>query len=918
LPSTLQVGTNLLGKIPKHPLVVTLVVLLIALLSLTRIVDLQTGEPLLQVDSSVDSLLPSSDEDRAFLDRVKEMFAFGDTILLLFEDEDIFTTANLTRIQQISEQLERLPEVDRVSSLSLSINIRSDDGGLIVEPFFDEVPSTPRGLAELKRRALEDPIYRGSLVSEDARSTVVIVHLFDMSDMELHASAISARINDIAKRIWTHSPYRMTGTAHVKIALNEIIVSDMTVIVPITWVLMSLVTFIVFRSVRSVLITLISIQVSVLITVGFIAYQYGTLNQVTSAVPSVLFVVGLAYAIHVLSAYYDALRDQRAGLNLELNPVQVALETITVPVIFTGLTTAAGFLSLATSRIQAVREYGISTGVGVLITMFVSLTLVPAILQMLPVPKVVRGGEKHGRFASWLVRVARFDIRNRKAILVAGFLIAVISLAGMFRIQVGYDMVRVFMPNHPVRLDFEAVNESLEGANGFDIVLETSVTEGFKDPENLEEIEDLQRWLARQPEVGGSTSFVDYIKAIHKGIEGGDPGSFVIPASKELVSQLLVIGENEEIDQFVAHEYQAVKIGIRTTAMNSRSVLSLVERIEERLAEISPHIRSRVTGDSVLVSRTMDDIAFGQALSMLTAFGSIFVILMVLFASFRTGLIALVPNVLPVLMYFGILGWAGIELNATTGIIACLVLGIAVDDTIHLLSHFNRDAKLHADEEHGITHALLSIGRPVTCTTVALCLGFLCLMFSDMRTQFEFGWLAAVTLVGAWVVDMTFTPALAAGIRVVTIWDIVSLDLGEEPQISLPLFHGLSANQARVGASMATIDKFSAGDQVFKVNDPGDFLYVIIDGQLRVSVQNEAGEVILSQLERGAMLGEIALFNGVRSADVIATTDARLLRLTVEDLAQIQRRRPRIGAQIYANMNRAQALRTVSLTNRVR
>jgi hypothetical protein len=275
----------------------------------------------------------------------------------------------------------------------------------------------------------------------------------------------------------------------------------------------------------------------------------------------------------------------------------------------------------------------------------------------------------------------------------------------------------------------------------------------------------------------------------------------------------------------------------------------------------------------------MDDIAYGQAMSMLSAFGSIFVILSVLFMSFRAGFIALIPNVLPVLVYFGILGWAGIELNVTTGIIACLVLGIAVDDTIHIFTHFNRGARKSADEEWGVTHALLTVGRPVTYTTIALCLGFLCLLFSEMRTQFEFGWLAAVTLAGAWLIDMTFTPALAARIRIVTIWDVIRLDLGDEPQRSIPLFDGLSTHQAKVAALLGSMTTFSAGDCVFKANEPGDYLYVIIDGRLVVSVRSGDRVVVINELGRGAVLGEIALFRGVRSADVKAVTDVRLLRL---------------------------------------
>jgi predicted RND superfamily exporter protein len=917
MPGFESTGEKALRVITGHPFWVVAAVLLTLVLALDRIVDLQTGEPRLVVDPSVESLLPADDASRAYFDRFEATFDLGDTIVLALEDEDVFTAANLERVSRITERVEELDEVDRVTSLSRSVNIRSEDGALVVEPFYDEVPQTAHGLADLRRRALEDPIYAGNLVSPDARVSVVIVHLLDLTDAEVQASGIDARVREIAAEEWSHAPFRTTGTAHVKTALNDVIVSDMTVIVPITWLLMAIVAYVSFRSIRSVIVTLLSIQVSVLLTIGFIAYQYETLNQVTSAVPSILFVIGLAYAIHILAAYYDALRGGLGGAEGSESPVLLALRKVTVPVLFTGFTTAAGFFSLATSPLDAIRQYGIAVGVGVLLTMGVSLTFAPALLQLLPTPRNVRRRAANEGFDRWLLALARFDVRHRNAILMAGIALALVSLVGMLRIEIGYDFVSSFKAQHPVRVDFEAINGVLEGANAFNVGLETSVTEGFKDPENLRILEDLQAWLVAQPEIGGSTSFADYVKALHQGIQGGEPAWFRVPESRELVSQLLILGENEEMDRFVDVDFQRANIEIRTTAMNSREVLPLVERIERRLADVPDHILTHVTGESVLVSRTMDSMAFGQATSMLTAFASILVILTVLFASFRTGLLALVPNVLPVLVYFGILGWAGIELNTTTGIVACLVLGIAVDDTIHLFSHFNQGARRHASEEQGVAHALLSIGRPVTSTTVALFLGFLCLMFSDMRTQFEFGWLAAATLAVAWVVDMTFTPALAARLKIVTIWDIITLDLGEEPQRSIPLFHGLTANQSRVAASMATIDSFEAGDQVFTHAEPGDFMYVVIDGELEVYRHSGDGRVHLTKLGRGAVLGEIALFNGVRSADVQALTDARLLRLTEDDLQRIHRRRPRIGARLYANLSRALAQRVVRLTERV-
>ncbi|MBW1881999.1 MAG: MMPL family transporter [Deltaproteobacteria bacterium] len=884
--------------------------------SLSQIVDLRTGQPLLLLDPSVDGMLPSEDEGRAFYEDIKQLFSAGEVVLVALVADDIFTFDNLTRLQTIGEEIEQLDQVDRVTSLSLSLNIRSEDGALVTEPFYDSVPSAPDELADLRSRALSDPIYAGNLVSKDGRVALVVVHLLDIPEQEILASGIDDRVREIASASWRDGEFWMSGGIHVRAEMSRLMLRDSTHVVPISALVMALIAFVAFRTLRGVAIPVLTVAISALATMAFVAMAYGSLNQLTVAVPSVMIVVGFAYSIHIVSAYYDAVRELRGPGATQMSPALMALHEVAAPTLFTGLTTAAGFGSLATSSLASIQQYGIATSVGVVITMIVTLTFSPALLALLPVPASVRQPRTADRIDQSLAKLARFDIRNRVPILIAGGVVALLSAVGLSQIVVGSDLVGSFNPNNPVRKDFNHINDHLEGANSLNIVLTTSVIDGFKLPQNLHTLDALQDWLAEQPDIGGSTSFADYIKAIHKGIQDGDPDYYTIPDSKDLVSQLLVIGANEELDEYVDADFQTVNISVRTTAMDSIDVNSLVRRIDARLGELPHHIQGSATGNTVLISRTMDDIAIGQAKSLGTAFIIIYLILVMLFTSFKAGLIALIPNALPVLVYFGILGWSGVQLNASTGLIACIILGIAVDDTIHLLTHFNRAAKAHADEDRGVVEALRRVGKPVTFTTVALCLGFLCLALSEMQPQVEFAYLAAVTLLAAWLVDMTFTPALAARMQIVTIWDVLTLDLGDDPQRSIPLFSGLSTTQARITALLAQIVEFPEGYQVLKHGAEGHMMYVVIDGELKASVYRGDREVLLRTHSRGDVVGEVALFHGTRTADVTATTDVRLLRITQNDFESIQRRHPRIGAQLYANLNKVLADRMAELTTR--
>ena len=913
-----QLKDRILGRVLTHPRTTLAIVFAATVLSALLMIDVRTGQPRIDIDSSTDSMLPKHDEGRVYFERIKSLLDSGETTLVALSSDDVFTAESLQRIQAISERLEGLEQVERVSSLSTALNIRGEDGSLLIEPFFEDVPEDAAGLADLRRRALSDPIYAGNLVSKDGRVSVIAVTLLDLPEKEIQDSGIDERIQRIAKEEKGNLEVWVAGGAHVKAEMHRLMLRDLGVTTPLSVLVMSLVAFLSFRTVRGVLIPLLTAGISILITMSFVAVVFEQLNQITIAAPPIMLVVGFAYSIHVLSAYYDAIRLGSESSEHPTTPAEVAISEVATPVLFTGITTAAGFFSLMTSPLEAIVQFGAFCGVGVMVTVVVTLTFAPALLQVLAVPKKVSERKGKDVLDALFEDIARFDLQNGRGILIAGAIVAVVAFAGMFLIEVGTDMVSNFKRDNVVRSDFESVNDHLEGANAFNVIIETTAESAFKEPANLRVLEKLQAWLAEQPEIGGSTSLADYVKVIHQGLQDGSKEEWRIPDSRELVSQLLVVGANDEITTFVDFDYQVANVVVRTTAMDSAAIMRLVERIEVYLESVPSHLRTAVTGNTVLLGRTMDDIAVGQALSLGTAFVIIFAILSLMFMSVRSGFVALIPNVLPVLIYFGVLGWSGITLNTTTGLVACLVLGIAVDDTIHLMAHFNAASKRYADQTRGIVEAICVVGRPVTYTTVALCLGFSCLMLSSMKSQIEFGMLAAFTLAVAWVVDLTFTPALASRMRVVTIWDVLTLDLGEAPHLSIPLFRGLRPYQARIVALMTSVRSVDAAAQLFKTGDFGDRLYVVLDGELLATSNRDGREVPLVTMKRGDVVGEIApYFQGRRTANVHATADTRLLGLTNENLERLCRRYPRIGARIYANLNEVIATRLVSMTSRV-
>jgi len=886
--------------------------------SLLALVDPRTAQPRITIDPSMDSMLPRDDPAGEYFTRVRRLFGSEETLLVMLSDDDVFTPENLAGIKRLTEKIEALDTVERVSSLSTALNIRSENGELRIDPFFDEVPGNAEGLADLRERALDDPIYAGNLVSRDGTASLINVHLLDLSEQEILASGVDAEITRLAVDEFGRERVSISGSPHIKAEMNRAMIESMTVLVPISWVGMGLWAFFVFRSLRGVLIPLLTIQISLLATFALVARLFGSINIITVAAPPILVVFGLAYTIHILSCYYEAVRGQFGPRQDRREAVFLALRHVAVPTIFTGLTTSIGFFSLLASPLPAVRQFGVFCGAGAAVTTVVALVFAPAMLSLLPLPRRDGAGAGEPRLAGALVWIAQRVSRHHRRIVVIWIALGLMALVGVPQIAVRTSNVKEFALDNPVRADFEQVNERLEGANAINVVLETSDPEGFLEPANLAILEELGRWIEAQPEVGGTTSFVDYVKAINRGFHDDADPYLEIPESRDLVSQLLLLGANEETGQFIDSDYQVANILVRTAAVDTDEVSQLADRIENRLLGLGGSLQGVVTGNAVLLSRTMDDIAIGQALSLALALAMIYGVLVVLFTSFRIGLIALIPNALPVAFFFGVLGWFGFPLNTSTSLVACLVLGIAVDDTIHLMVQFNDASKRHADEGRGVVEALRIAGPPVTYTTGALILGFMFMIPSALDSVTDFGILCALTMGLAWAIDLTFTPALAMGMRIVTIWDLLTLDLGEKPHLSIPLFRGLRQHQARQVALLTSYQRIPAQTSLLSAGAPGGEMFIVVDGELSASIDRDGERVHLRTLGRGDVIGEVAIFLGERTADVRSETDVRLIRLTQESLDHVARRRPRIARRLFANLSHVLAERLANVTTRVR
>jgi hypothetical protein len=318
-----------------------------------------------------------------------------------------------------------------------------------------------------------------------------------------------------------------------------------------------------------------------------------------------------------------------------------------------------------------------------------------------------------------------------------------------------------------VRQDFAAVNERLIGPVPLYVELISPDEGAFREPERLRQIERLQRELETLPGVATTISMVDPLKLLNRALEHDDPAQERIPDSREEVSDLVFMVPKAEMRRFANSNHRAANVLVRTGELGSRAVRTLVGRIEavvQRLG-LEPELRVAVTGNAVVLNRSADALAGNQVSSIALASATVFLLVYWVFRSLRVSLLVMLPNLTPVILFFGMLGLGVAPLSLPTGMIGCVVLGVAVDDTVHMLVTYRRLREQDASPEAAMLRSMRRVGRPMAISALMLIAGFLTITVSGFATIVEFGYLSALTLLICLAADLIMLPALLVRAR---------------------------------------------------------------------------------------------------------------------------------------------------------
>src|SRR5215813_369895 len=661
-------------------------------------------------------------------------------------------------------------------------------------------------IEEVRRLATGDRLYVGNLVSADSGAAALNILLkSDLPTATRHV--ITRRIYDLARDAGFDQVY-FAGDPFTQWRSTEAVKSDLRLFLPLTVVFIALLLWLCFRSFVVVALLLSAIGLGLLWLMGLMAWFESHFTILALMLPTLMVAIGCSYMVHVINQIGISSRGMGSGElgmgsgdvnsksqnlignsttnNQQENPggirsqilgsiptphsphptphssIEEALRFISLPVIVSSFTIIAGFLSLAFTAIPAIRSTAIYSAIGAAFTMILSLTFIPAAMALM--------GERAVRFrvglAGGMVRllegVGRWATSNQIPLYILTATLVVISAIGASRIVIDIDYFHFSKPNSETSIGLAEVNKRLSGAVNFDIIVEGKSAGAIKTPEVLRRIAELQSFAETRRNANGqgvdrTLSVVDFVKHVNRAFHDNDQRHYDLPSDEGVIDELL--SDRDRLRQFLTPDGRIARILVRSNLSASQAMASSVREIEARGRELLPDFRVFATGTFVMLNRTSDQIAGEQLRSVTIAFVTIYLTLSALFGSLRVGFTALVPNLIPILFFFGFMGWRGVELNLTTSLVASVVLGLAVDNAVQLIVRFRRAQAATPELREAILQSMRLSGRPIIYANVALAATFAIFFFSNFKPIASFGLLSAVTIIGCLVEDLVLLPA---------------------------------------------------------------------------------------------------------------------------------------------------------------
>ncbi len=736
--------------------------ILIACIILTA--ALGSGLSKLQFNNDYRMFFSEDNPQLQAFEQLQNTYAHNDNVLFVITPKKgkVFSREALVAIEELTNAAWQTPFSLRVDSITNFQHTYAEGDDLIVEDLiFNANEMSSEQFARAEQIAIQEPLLLHRLISPDATVTGINVTIQLPGKALDEVPKIAAFVRQLATDMETKHPsieVRLTGIVMMNTSFPESSQGDMQTLYPLMLLVILVTLFIMLRSIPGTFTTLVVIILTIIGTMGLTGHIGIKLSPPTVMVPIVIMTLAIADCVHILVNYLHKLHE---GLDRQAAMLE-SLRINLAPIFLTSLTTAIGFLSMNFGEIPPFRDLGNMSAMGVMLAFLFSITLLPALMMMLPT-RAFRGARKSDRI---MLNFAEFVIRHQKRLMIGMGIAVLFCIAMIPRNELNDEFVKYFDESITFRQHTDYTTEHLTGIYLIEYSLDSGEAGGISNPAYLAQVEAFAEWYRQQPRVMHVNTITDIMKRLNKNLHGDDESWYKLPEQRDLSAQYLLLYEFSlpfglDLNNQINVKKSATRFTVTMESVSSQEILDMEERAQTWLAANAPEIQSDGTGSSIMFAHIGSRNIVASLEGAVVALILISAILVIALKSLKIGLISLLPNLIPIGVAFGIwgllVGQVGMALSVVTG----MTLGIVVDDTVHFLSKYLRARREQGlNSEDAVRYAFSTVGTALVVTSLVLVLGFGVLAMSHFQLNSGMGQLTAIVIVIALIADFLLLPPI--------------------------------------------------------------------------------------------------------------------------------------------------------------
>jgi predicted RND superfamily exporter protein len=785
--------------------------------------------PKVTLDTSMEGFLHADDPALMSYNEFRSQFGRDEIIIIGFRPDNVFDITFLNTLKNIHREIENnVPHLDDVTSLINARHTRGEGDDLIVEALLETWPRTRDALAAVRQRAMSNQMYRNILLSEDGRFTTILVrtnaassqsdeseilegfdedrsdeegipnagttYLSDRENTEV-VEAVDAIVQKYKARgikIW------LAGTPVVTHFLKWAMIRDMRKFMLLVVTVIALSLFAMFHRVSGILLPLLIVGLSFLSTLSIMALAGTALKIPTQVLPSFILAIAVGTAVHILAIFYQRLEKGET----RKSAIAYAMGHSGLAILMANMTTAAGLVSFASADVAPVADLGVFASMGVILSFIYTILLLPALAAIIPfrVRKRSRATQNQVLMDRFLHSVSTIATTYPRVIIAVSAIIIVLAAIGAFQIRFSHYPLKWFKADNIIRQDTEVIDDAMRGSMTIEVVLDTGSENGWHDPDRLKRLDAtdaaMEALTHADNYIGKAFSLTTILKEINQALNENREEAFRIPEKRDLTAQEFLLFENsgsDDLEDFVDSQFSKARFTMKFPFKDAVHYRPFQVMIQSYFKKQFPDCQLTFTGMISLLARTISNTITSLAKSYAIAMVIITILMILLIGRLRMGLLSMIPNLAPILMMMGIIGFFHFPMDMFTMMVASIAIGLAVDDTIHFMHNFRRYYEDSGDPNEAVFKTLHTTGRAMLVTTFVLSLGFFIYMFASLNNIVRFGFLTGITLIAALLADYFLAPALMVLVN-------KKRCVQKEPALAKELGYACSVNQSDGGS----------------------------------------------------------------------------------------------------------------------